>query len=238
MVKNVVLLFFLIGYALSSRAQSVLTGNIFDDTRRSLVLEGVRVRNLTTKTEVLTDKHGFYVLPTKVGELVSFSHPGYHSDTIYVSKLLPKNIYLRESIHQLPAVDVTTTRISPFMTWKDPEAVPARPIDYSKERGGLRLNLGYGKFKREMAKDQELLEEQKFIEEINTYFTISRIYDLVKQKNPDIRYFMDMYRPTIGMVSAERPFNYDYYIVKSYHEWLKLPEAQRKPKSLLLPKSN
>ena len=49
----------------------------------------------------------------------------------------------------------------------------------------------------------------------------------------NIKDFIDMYRPTVEQVKAERPFKYDYYISNAYSTWLKLPEDQRKLPSLL-----
>lgn len=210
-----------------------LTGNVFDNENRGTAIEGVTVKNLNSKSLVITDKDGHYALAAKVGDLVSFAMVGYQTDTIYLTKLVVKNVYMRVAVNALNAVDITTAKISPYLNTKDPNAVAAKEVEYSKERGGLRLNLGFGKHRREQEKVQALEEYDKFQEEINRYFNEKYIKTLVKFQGPNIKDFIDMYRPSVDQVKAERPYNYDYYISTSYSAWLKLPVEQRKLPSLL-----
>ncbi|RYF24475.1 MAG: hypothetical protein EOO42_05710 [Flavobacteriales bacterium] len=210
-----------------------LTGNVFDNENRGTALEGVTIKNLNTKSLVITDKDGHYALSAKVGDLVSFAMVGYQTDTIYLTKLVVKNVYMRAAVNTLNAVDITSTKISPYLNTKDPNAVAAKEVEYSKERGGLRLNLGFGKQRRQNEKVQALEEYDRFQEEINRNFNEKYIKTLVKFQGQNIRDFIDMYRPTVEQVKSERPFNYDYYISSSYSAWLKLPADQRKLPSLL-----
>lgn len=213
-------------------AQSALTGNIFDNDNRSTLLQGVTVKNLSNKGFVLTDKDGHFAISAKVGDLISFGMAGYETDTVYLINLFPRNVYLRIQVNTLNTINVTTAKISPYLNYKDPDAKPARGVDYSKDRGGLRLNLGYGKYRREQAKLQELEENEKYQDEISKNFTADYIKTLLKFEGEDLKNFMAMFRPTVSQVKAERPFNYAYYTVQAYHSWLKLPPSQRKLPSL------
>lgn len=213
-------------------AQSALTGNIFDNDNRSTLLQGVTVKNLSNNGFVLTDKDGHFALSAKVGDLISFGMAGYETDTVYLINLFPRNVYLRVKVNTLNTISVTTAKISPYLNYKDPDAKPARGVDYSKDRGGLRLNLGYGKYRREQAKLQELEENERYQDEISKNFTADYIKTLLKFEGEDLKNFMAMFRPTVSQVKAERPFNYAYYTVQAYHSWLKLPPSQRKLPSL------
>jgi hypothetical protein len=219
-------------------AQNVLTGNIFDYANRSISLEGATVKNLTSKAVTLTNKDGHFVLSAKNGDLVSFGMVGYQTDTVYLINLFPKNVYLRVSVNNLNAVNITGAKLSRFLDLKDPNAVPSRQVDYSKERGGLRLNLGYGKLKREREKVSELEEYDQFNEEISRNFTEAFVKKLLKIDSADLKNFMEMYRPTVAQVKSERPFNYELYTAQSYSVWMKLPPEQRKLPSLLKKKEN
>lgn len=210
-----------------------LTGNIFDSENRAVGIEGATVKNLSTKSLVITDKDGRYAIAAKVGDLVSFGMVGYQTDTVYLTRLVVKNIYLRVQINTLNTVDINSTKVSPYLDVKDPNAVAAKEVEYSKERGGLRLNLGFGKNRREQEKVQLLEENDRIQEEINRNFNEKYIKKLVKFQGPNIKDFIDMYRPTVEQVKSERPFNYDYYISNAYSTWLKLPADQRKLPSLL-----
>lgn len=229
----------LIAFPFKLLAQNnTLTGNIFDNDSRTIKLQGATIKNLNTKSVAITDADGHFVISAKVGDLVSFGMVGYHTDTVYLTNLFPKNVYLRTSVSNLDEVAVMATKVSPYLNTKDPNAMPSRPVDYNKERGGLRFNLGYGKFRRQAAKLAELEEADRYQEEISKNFNEAIIKDLVKFEGAGIRDFIDLYRPTVEQVKAETPFNYTYYIVKSYHAWLKLPPDQRKLPSLLKPEKN
>lgn len=210
------------------QAQTFMTGNVFDNEQRSTALQGVAVRNLTTKAVVVTDKDGHYAIPAKMGDLLTYALVGYQTDTIYLVNLFPKNNYLRMAINTLNPVNITTTKVSPFLDTKDPDATPARRVDYSKNRGGLRLGLGYGKWRRQQEKEQKLEEAADINEEISKNFNKEVIQKLVKYKGKDLDDYIGMYRPTIDQVKAEKPFNYTLYIATTFSEWQKLPAEARK----------
>lgn len=220
------------------QAQTFMTGNVFDNEQRSTALQGVAVRNLTTKAVVVTDKDGHYAIPAKTGDLLAYALVGYQADTVYLVNLFPKNTYLRMSVNSLNPVNITTTKVSPYLDTKDPEATPARRVDYSKNRGGLRLGLGYGKWRRQQEKEQKLEEAADINEEISKNFNKEVIQKLVKYKEKDLDDYIGLYRPTIEQVKAETPFNYTLYIATTFSEWQKLPAEARKLPSLPKLKTN
>jgi hypothetical protein len=234
MLRNVLVLFLFIAPNLL-KAQTAFTGNIFDYNNRSTQLEGATVKNLTSKVITLTNKDGHFAISAKNGDLISFGMIGYQTDTVYLVNLFPKNVYLRVLVTNLNTVNVNGIKISPYLDLKDPNALPSRQVDYSKDRGGVRLSLGYGKYRRQQQKIQELEEYDDFNEEINRSFTPEFVKDLLKLDSVDLKNFMHIYRPTVAQVRAERPFNYAYYTAKAYSAWLKLPADRRKPQSLLKP---
>lgn len=220
------ILLFLCGNAVAQN--SYMTGNVFDNDQRSLAIQGVAIKNLTSKAIVMSDKDGHYAIVAKKGDLLTYSLVGYQTDTVYLTNLFPKNTYLRVSVNNLEAVNITATKVSPYLDFKDAEAVATKHIDYNKNRGGLRLNLGYGKLKRQQAKAGELEEEYEYIEEINKNFNIDVVQKMVNYKEKDLVHYLDLYRPTVSQIKAERPFNYAYYIATSFSEWKKLPaDAKR-----------
>ena len=237
MLKKV-LVFLVFVLPLHTWSQTVLTGNVFDNDTRSLAIEGATIKNLTSKSVVLTNKDGHFAIPANKGDLISYGMVGYELDTIYLINLFPKNIYLRVAINSLDAVNITTTKVSPFLNTKDPEAVSERELGYSKYRGGLRLGLGYGKLRRQQDKLYDLEEEDGYQEEIAKHFTKEIIEKLVNYRAADLKDYMDLYRPSTSDVRAERPFNYTYYIATTFQEWKKLPAEARKLPSLYQPKTN
>lgn len=230
MLKKLILLLLLIAPIKIWAQNNTLTGNIFDNDNRSTALQGAAIKNLNTKTLVLADKDGHFAITAKIGDLISFGMVGFQTDTVYLTNLFPKNVYLRVQVNNLNTVDINGTKVSPMLgNLGNPDnKAPTRPLDYSKEKGGLRLNLGYGKWRKEQLKIQELQQQEQYQEEITKNFNEQIIKSTLKFEGSDIRNFIDLFRPTVDQVKAERPFNYSYYIVKSYHAWLKLPQDQRK----------
>jgi uncharacterized lipoprotein NlpE involved in copper resistance len=238
MLKKLIIAF-IIAIPFNLFAQNnTLTGNVYDNDSRAVALQGATIKNLSTKVVALADKDGHFAIGAKIGDLVSIGMVGYHTDTLYLTNLFPKNIYLRVQVNNLQAVDVNGVKISPYLNTKDASAMPSRRVDYGQSRGGLRLNLGYGKFRREAAKVKELEEYDHYQEEINKSFNEETIKSLVKFTGPGIKDFMGLYRPTVAQVKAQTPFNYTYYIISSYHTWLKLPEDQKKMPPLPKLKAN
>lgn len=238
MLKKLVL-FILTCFPIALLAQNnTLTGNIFDNDNRATIIEGATIKNLNTKAFALSDKDGHFAISAKIGDLVSFSMFGYQADTLYLVKLFPKNVYLRLQINSLNAVDINSTKISPYLDVKDPNAIPARQVDYSKERGGLRLNLGFGKYRKEQVKVQELEENERMQKEITKNFNEEYIRSLVKFEGDGIKDFIGLYRPTVEQVKSENPFNYAYYTARAYQVWLKLPADQRRLPPLTKLKAN
>ncbi len=240
MLKKLTLML-LLAFPLQLLAQNnTLTGNIFDNDNRTTPMENATIRNLSTKALTLTDKDGHFAIAAKIGDLISFGMAGFQTDTVYLTNLFPKNIYLRQVVNNLKPVDITTAKISPFLDARDPDAKPARQVDMSKERGGVRLNLGFGKYRRQQAKIAELEENDRYNEEISKNFNPAYIRSVVKFEgnDEDMKNFMGLYRPTVDQIKAERPFNYAYYTVRAYHTWSKLPPEQRKLPSLPKLKAN
>lgn len=231
MWKSLLILVTLV-FPLQVIAQSVVTGNAFDNEERSRAIQGVTIKNLTTNSFVITNKDGHFAISAKAGDLISYGTVGYHTDTLYLINLFPKNLYLRVAVNTLNTVNITTTKISPFLDTKNPDAIAERQIGYSKNRGGLRLNLGYGKYRRQQAKVEELEHEDELQEEIAKNFTKEIIQKLVNYQGDDLTDYMDMYRPTSATIQNERPFNYEYYIATTFQEWKKLPQGARKLPSL------
>lgn len=227
MLKKIILLLILAS-PISLLAQNALTGNIFDNDLRSLSIEGATIKNLTSNAIALSNKDGHFVIPAKVGDLISFAYSGYQTDTVYLINLFPKNVYLRGQVNTLNTVSISTAKLSPYLDLKNPDVRPAKEVDYDKNRGGVRLTFGYGKFRKDQAKIQGLMENERFEAEITANFNEETVKKSVKFEGKDIRAFLDLFRPTVDQVKAERPFNYDFYIIKSYHSWTKLPLDQRK----------
>jgi len=236
------IVFLLLALPFGALAQTVTTGVVFDYNKKSVTLLGVSVRNLNSKKVTTTTSTGKYTIPASVGDLIEFSAVGYHTDTLYLTSLLNRSIYLPVKSTSLADVDVRAVRMNSQVTdAKDPLAEKYTLLNTGgnlgrkrmKDKvGGLNLNLGYGKYKRQQRKEADLEEKEMYQEEIDASFSEKAITDLTKLQGEELKNFMIIYRPSIEAVKSERPFRYNYHISQAYAAWQKLTPQQRKLQDL------
>ncbi|WP_029286420.1 carboxypeptidase-like regulatory domain-containing protein [Pedobacter sp. R20-19] len=223
-------------------AQTVTTGTVFDYSKKTISLPGVSVRNLNSKKTTSTNREGKYTIAATIGDLIEFSAVGYHTDTLYLTNLLNRTIYLPVKSNSLADVDVRGVRMNSQITdAKDPLAEKYTLLNtggnLNRKRmtdkvGGLSLNLGYGKYKRQQRKEAELEEKDMYQEEIDANFSEKAVTDLTKLQGEDLKNFMIIYRPSVEQIKAERPYRYNYYISRAFVAWQKLTPQQKKLQDL------
>ena len=242
------IVFLLLVLPFGAFAQTVTTGTVFDYSKKTLSLPGVNVRNLNSKKTTSTNKEGKYTIPANIGDLIEFSAVGYHTDTLYLINLLNRTIYLPVKSNALPDVNVEAVRMNSQITdAKDPLAEKYTLLNtggnLNRKRmtdkvGGLNLNLGYGKYKRQQRKEADLNEREMYLQEIDENFTEKAIVDLTKLQGEELKNFMIIYRPSVEQVKAERPYRYAFYISRAFVAWQKLTPEQRKLQDLPKLKAN
>jgi hypothetical protein len=239
-------LFLIIVVPFKVLAQSSVSGTIYDYDNRTFPLQGIKVRNLSNSEVIQTKAAGQFTVPAKVGDLIEFSSVGYHTDTLFLINLESKLIFLPGNSTTLREVEIVSAKVNSSILLRDPLAKsPTRLATdglqgkgNNDRAGGLLFNLGYGKYKRQQEKIRLLEERDRYQAEINAIFTEEYVSDLVKLKDEDLKNFMSLYRPPEELVKSERPFNYSYYTVKSYHAWLKLTPEERRISSMPRLKAN
>ncbi|WP_316831317.1 hypothetical protein [Pedobacter aquatilis] len=236
------IIFLLLAVPVGVFAQStVVTGGVYDNSKKSVTIPGVTIRNLNNKKITTSSASGKFTIAANNGDLIEFSMVGYVTDTLYLVSLLPKTIYMVEKNNNLNDVNIQGVKINKEILSPDPLAEKytlmgtGGNLDRKKmtdKVGGLSLNLGYGKYKRQQRKEAELEERDRYLSEIDDNFNEKSIGNLIKLQGDDLKNFMIIYRPSVQQVQAERPFKYSYYIVQAYHAWLKLSPAERKLQDL------
>lgn len=235
MLKNL-FVFLILVMPFKLLAQNTVIGTVYDFENNKFPLEYVKVRNLSNNQLTLTKAAGQFNIAAKMGDLLEFSLMGYHTDTLYLINLSPKTIYLPGNSNNLKEVEIVGAKVNSSVFGSDHLARANKRIvtdglqgkGNNDRAGGLLFSLGYGKYKRQQEKIRLLEERDRYQAEINEVFTEAYVSELVKLKGQDLKDFMSLYRPPEELVKSERPFNYDYYTVKAYHTWLKLPPEQRK----------
>ncbi|WP_316799867.1 carboxypeptidase-like regulatory domain-containing protein [Pedobacter frigidisoli] len=242
------IVFILLALPFGAFAQTVTTGTVFDYSKKTLSLPGVTIRNLNSKKTSSTNKEGKYTIAANVGDLIEFSAVGYHTDTLYLTNLLNRTIYLPVKSTNLADVNVEAVRMNSQITdAKDPLAEKYTLLstggNLNRKRmtdkvGGLNLNLGYGKYRREQRKEADLQEKEMYQQEIDENFNEKAITDLTKLQGEELKNFMILYRPSVEAVKGERPYRYAFHISRAFVAWQKLTPEQRKLQDLPKLKTN
>ncbi len=240
MYKCIIL--FLLAFPFYLKAQTVTTGTVYDYSKKYLPLPGVIVRNLKTKTATVTTNTGKFTLGAKVGDTLEFSLLGYHTDTLYLTNLLQKQIYLPQYSNSLNDVNIQGVKInSSILNARDSMAENPTLLSTGGNLqrkgmhdrvGGLALNLGYGKNRRQQIAEQEIEEKEHYLNQIDEHFNPKSISEYIKFTDEEMKDFMVLYRPSVERVKTDQPFNYTLYIVRAISAWKKLPPEQRKLKDL------
>jgi len=233
MLKRLIIIL-LFAAPLFTFAQTGISGGVFDYENKSFPLQKVTVKNLNNQKVVITGAAGQFTISAAKGDLLEFSLPGYHTDTLYITNMQSKTIYLPSKSTSLKQVDVQGAKLS-----RDLNLAATKGKGFSRvsgiqpkgnvgRAGGIGLAFGSGKGKRERAKVQALEEKSAYETEINEYFSEEYIGKMLKISGQELKDFIAMYRPSVARVKSDDPFNYDYYIAQAYQTWLKLPAEGRK----------
>jgi hypothetical protein len=234
MVKKLIL-FLLVVLPIRLLAQGNVSGTVYDFENKTFPLQQVAVQNLNNKQIAVTKANGQFTIKANKGDLLQFTLVGYHVDTLYLTDLKPKTIYLPANSKSLKEVEIVETKISPYLDLENNAKENTRiTTDGLEEKentdraGGLQFALGYGKYKREQAKVKMLEERDAYETEIKANFNEQTVHELIKLTGQELKDFINMYRPSVALIKSERPFNYAYYIAQAHQKWLKLPPHQRK----------
>lgn len=214
-------------------AQKAVTGGVFDYDNKSFPLQKVTVRNINNSRVTVTGAAGQFTIQANKGDLLEFSLPGYHTDTLYLTNMESKTVYLPTQSTALKQVDVRGAKVSDDLNAANPNphtsnrVTGIQPTGNNSRAGGVGLSFG-GDGRKERAKVAALDERAAYEAEISRNFSPEHITDLIKIKGQELKDFMNMFRPSVIKVKSDSPFNYDYYIAQAYQTWLKLPPEGRK----------
>ncbi len=236
MLKRMILFLFIFAMPVLVSAQQLVSGKVYDLADKKTTLPNVTVRNLNSGKSTVTLGQGNFLIAAKINDLLEFSFVGYHTDTLYLINLSPRTVYLPANSTALKEVEVVGVKINPLIFGPDAETKEYKQFENDALRGkknndkagGLKFNLGYGKYRKTQEKLKAYEERDLYEAEINKVFTAEYVNSITKLKGEELKDFMTLYRPSALLVQGQRPFNYDYYTAKAYHTWLKLPADQRK----------
>jgi hypothetical protein len=236
MVRSLLIIFCCVGCAVTLHAQTVFNGRVLEHKTR-IVLHGVIVENLSNKLKNITGDDGRFSIAAKVGDLLVFKKFSYAPDTLLLTDMHDREIFLQLQSTMLKDVIIRdssgkTGVAEKNMTYYDPQyhgqtLVPH--LDRNKqEDGGAVFRIHYfTKDDKDKKKAAEKEEDREVNEEIIKVFSPDNIGKYVPLKGKDMDNFIVLYMPDVKTYNS-KDFNLLSYLNDCYQKWLKLSDDERK----------
>ena len=228
------LLFLLVLSAAMASAQKKLTGRVLENGTR-VGLGDVFIENLNNKQSAFTDQKGRFSIAAKTGDLLTLKGFAYQNDTLLVTDLNNKEVFLEPKRNELAQVNITNTEIKKLNTY-DPQ-FHGQPVIYQRNKdgsfkGGIILRMWYWKKdEKKKAKLQKRQKEFETADRIAAIFTAGNLTKYVPLKEEDMNNFIALYTPNVKTYTSN-DFNLLSYLNDSYKKYQALPVDKRKPESL------
>jgi hypothetical protein len=219
----------------SAFAQTDFKGRVLENKTR-IGLVGIRVDNLTNKKTTLTNNDGRFTIPAKNGDLLVFKGFAYHIDTMLVTDLHEKEIFLEPVTHELDQVNIRNTEIKNMNTYYDP-LFHGQPVVYARDKnmnykGGVVLRLWYWKKdEKKRAKRQALERKYVIMDKIAAVFQPKIIAQYLPLTGQDLDNFINLYTPAAKIVMA-KDFNLTNYLDACFKKYQALPPDKKQPPKL------
>jgi len=237
MFRYLLIIFCLTFCVIALHAQTVFSGRVFENKTR-ITLHGIRVQNLRNRLVAITADDGRFSIAAKVGDFLVLKGFAYQPDTLLITDMHDREIFLEPLSTLLNQVTITDTSgrtsaaeknmILPY----DPE-FHGQTLVYHRDNqgnydGGAILRLHYftgDDNKKKKARQKE--EERVLSEEISAIFTSDNIGHYLPLTGTDLDNFLLLYTPAIKVYNS-KDFNLLAYLNSSYKTWLILSPVQRK----------
>lgn len=222
---------FIISLAAVTQAysQTFLTGTVVEFGTR-INLSNVFINNLSNGKSTLTDDGGHFKLPAAVNDVISFSCPGYFTDTIFLLQLRPVKRFMRMKGILLNEAEV---KGESFDVRKEyPEAYTRGEFLEIPAAGGVKIALTklLGRKGIRARRLKKKLEREFKERQIDALFNEKIVAKVLPLKGNDLQDFVFMYRPTLSFLKKSSPSELTVYISDSYKKFLVIPRELRIPK--------
>src|ERR1700753_3329754 len=151
MVRRLLFLILLSGAINTAFAQDMLRGRVYEN-KSKVFLQGVKVEDLKSHAIVITGPDGNFEIKAAVGDVVCFSNDNYKPDTVLLTDLKIREIFLDPRVNMLQEVTVKNQEIKKdagFTTQKQPGVLGSQTVLYQTDSegnpiGGIKMNIADG----------------------------------------------------------------------------------------------
>lgn len=235
MLKNLLIVCFCFLGILTASGQSVFSGRVLEYKTR-IALASVRIQNLTNGLKTISLKDGQFGIAAKPGDLVIFTSFAYQPDTVLITDMHAREIFMTPKTNMLNQVNITDTS---GRAVEGPNLVPYDPmfhgqaVVYQRDAdfrpvGGIAVRLHYWtKDERQKRKAAQSVKDREISERISAIFTPASISNYVPLKGADMDDFLLLYTPEVKEYT-DKKFELVPYLNACYQNWQTLTPEQRK----------
>ena len=236
MLKNLLIVCFCFLGILTANGQSVFSGRVLEFKTR-IPLASIRIQNLKTGLKTISLKDGQFGIAAKPGDLLVFTSFAYQPDTVLITDMHAREIFMTPKTNMLNQVNITDTS---GRAVANANAVPhydpmfhGQAVVYQRDAnlnrvGGIAIRLHYWtKDEKKKRKAAQSAKEREISEQISTIFTPLNVGNYVPLKGADMDDFLMLYTPDVKEYT-DKKFELVPYLNACYQNWQTLTPEQRK----------
>jgi hypothetical protein len=236
MIRNLLIICFCFLGILTARGQSVFSGRVLESKTR-VVLHAIRVENLNNKLKTITADDGQFAIAAKPGDLLVFNGFAYQPDTLLITDMHAREIFMEPKTTLLNQVTITDTsgraKANPNAVQHYDPQFHGQAVVYQRDenlnyKGGIAIRLHYWtKDEHKKRKAAQTAKERETSEHISSIFTPLNVSNYVPLKGADMDNFLMLYTPDVKEYTDKR-FELIPYLNACYQNWQTLTPEQRK----------
>ena len=236
MLKNLLIVCFCFFGILTASGQSVFSGRVLEYKTR-IPLMSVRIQNSTSGLKTISLKDGQFGISAKLGDLLIFTSFSYQPDTVLVTDMHAREIFMTPKTNMLNQVTITDTS---GRAVANPNAIQyydpmfhGQPVVYQRDAnfnsvGGIAIRLHYWtKDEKQKRKAAQSVKEREIGERISAIFTPLNVSNYIPLKGTDMDDFLMLYTPDVKEYT-DKKFALVPYLNACYQNWQTLTPEQRK----------
>jgi len=236
MLRNLLIVCFCFLGILTASGQSVFSGRVLEYKTR-IALPSVRIQNITNGLKTISLKDGQFGIAAKPGDLVVFIIFAYKPDTVLITDMHAREIFMTPKTNMLNQVTITDTS---GRAVANPNAIQyydpmfhGQPVVYQRDAnfnavGGIAIRLHYwSKDEKQKRKAAQSAKEREISERISAIFTPLNVSNYIPLKGTDMDDFLMLYTPDVKEYT-DKKFALVPYLNACYQNWQTLTPEQRK----------
>ena len=237
MLKNLLFICCCFLTIVTASGQSVYNGRVLEYKTR-IPLLSVQIKNLSNGLRTVTLRGGEFAIAAKPGDLLIFNAFSYQPDTVLLTDMHAREVFMVPKNTLLNQVTITDTSEhseanSNAVQNYDPmfheqTMVYQRDPIFLKPVGGVIFRLHYWKKdEHQKSKAARSAKDREISEKISAIFTAANVRNYVPLKGTDMDDFLLLYTPDVKEYT-DKHFDLIPYLSACYQNWQTLTPEQKK----------